>query len=160
MSRINVRVDEDLLEKVDAQGEVRSEVVREALKNYVDEEPVLDDEGVKQPPQELAQVVEDIVNQKIQEDIYPRFGKIYDKLDEEMEEEEESKVPIELTVNLSPEVYNFYEKYTRAFETPVSDIVSNLLEEEALRLSDQINQMPHKSPSWALETEEEEAENE
>lgn len=160
MSRINVRVDDDLLQKVDAHGEVRSEVVREALKKYVDEGNTVDGEGVKQPPQELAQVVESIVDEKIQEDVYPRFGKIYDKLEEEMEEEEESKVPLELKVNLSPEVYNFYEKYTRAFETPVSDIVTNLLEEEALRLSDQINQMPHKSPSWALDTDKEEVENE
>ncbi|MDY7083237.1 MAG: ribbon-helix-helix domain-containing protein, partial [Halobacteria archaeon] len=123
MGRINVRVDEELLDEVDSHGDVRSEVVRNALKQYLGVEAQSDElvnvKQSEQHQQQLAQVVEDVVNEKIEDDIYPRLGNIYDKLDEEMDDESE-KVPLEVQVNLDAEVYNFYDNYTRAFETTVS----------------------------------------
>lgn len=149
MGRINVRVDEDLLEEVDSQGDVRSEVVRDALKTYLG----VDQEGSKKEEveeEDLAKVVEDVVDQKIQEDVYPRLGNIYDKLEEEGELKQKKK--IEVNVELSPEVYEFYENYTRAFETPLSEITAELLEDEAHELSEKLEDVSPAKPSWMLET--------
>ena len=87
MGRINVRVDEDLLEEVDSQGDVRSDVVRNALKQY------LGKEDVRQEEQELADVVESVVDRKIENDIYPRLGNIYDRLEDEAGEDDEPPEP-------------------------------------------------------------------
>ncbi|MDY6780494.1 MAG: ribbon-helix-helix domain-containing protein [Halobacteria archaeon] len=151
MGRINVRVDEDLLEEVDSHGDVRSEVVRNALKNYLDA-----DESVRQAEVEgenLAELVEEVVDDKIQEDIYPRLGNIYDRLDEEHEDDGEKKT-VEVRADLDPEVHGFYESYTRAFETTLSDLVADLLEEKAHELSDEIDEIGTRNPSWTLDSDE------
>lgn len=146
MGRINVRVDEDLLDEVDSHGDVRSEVVREALKQYlgvgVDADVDADDR------EELADVVESVVDRKIQRDVYPRLGNIYDRLDEEVEREAED-VPVELRLELDPEVYEFYENYTKAFGTSLSDLVSNMLTDEVSRISEEARGMPYVDPEWA-----------
>jgi len=150
MGRINVRVDEDLLDEVDSQGEVRSEVVRDALKQYLGKEEVSDAEAEA----ELNQVVERVVDRKMEDDIYPRFDNIYDRIDEEMDAEEEKKA-LEVQTALDREVHRFYENYTRAFEEPLGDIVANLLEEDAREKSEKLRDM--NDASWLLEPEEKEA---
>lgn len=148
MGRINVRVDEDLLDEVDSHGDVRSEVVREALKQYlgVDEQAEVGREG----REELADVVENVVDRKIQRDVYPRLGNIYDRLDEEVEREAED-VPVDLSLELDPEVLEFYEKYAKAFGTPMSDLVSNMMESEAPKVREAARGIPYVDPDWAEE---------
>jgi Arc/MetJ-type ribon-helix-helix transcriptional regulator len=145
MGRINVRVDEDLLEEVDSQGDVRSDVVRNALKQY------LGKEDVRQEEQELADVVEAVVDRKVENDIYPRLGNIYDRLDEGDGEEKEAVVEIQARVDR--EVHDFYEGYTRAFETTVGDVVAELLEEHAREKSAELRDVSPTDPSWTLESE-------
>jgi metal-responsive CopG/Arc/MetJ family transcriptional regulator len=151
MGRINVRVDEDLLEEVDSQGDVRSDVVRNALKQY------LGKEDVRQEEQELADVVESVVDRKIENDIYPRLGNIYDRLEDEKEGEEEEAV-VEIQTSVNAEVRDFYEGYTRAFETTVGDVVAELLEEHAREKSAELHDVSPTDPSWTLDTEEAEKE--
>lgn len=151
MGRINVRVDEDLLEEVDSQGDVRSDVVRNALKQY------LGKEDVRQEEQELADVVESVVDRKIENDIYPRLGNIYDRLEDEKEGEEEEAV-VEIQTRVKADVRDFYEGYTRAFETTVGDVVAELLEEHAREKSAELREVTPTDPSWTLETEETEKE--
>jgi len=151
MGRINVRVDEDLLEEVDSQGDVRSDVVRDALKQY------LGKEDVRQEEQELADVVENVVDRKIENDIYPRLGNIYDRLEEETKGEEE-KAAVEIQTRIDPEVRDFYEGYTRAFETTVGDVVAELMEEHAHEKSAELRDVSPTNPSWTLKTEEAEKE--
>ena len=146
MGRINVRVDEDLLEEVDSQGDVRSDVVRNALKQY------LGKEDVRQEEQELADVVENVVDRKIENDIYPRLGNIYDRLEDEAGEEDEEAV-IEIQTSVNAEVRDFYEGYTRAFETTVGDVVAELLEEHAREKSAELRDVSPTDPSWTLESE-------
>jgi hypothetical protein len=147
MGRINVRVDEDLLEEVDSQGDVRSDVVRNALKQY------LGKEDVRQEEQELADVVESVVDRKIENDIYPRLGNIYDRLEDEAGEEDEEAV-IEIQTRVNADVRDFYEGYTRAFETTVGDVVAELLEEHAREKSAELRDVSPTDPSWTLDTEE------
>lgn len=151
MGRINVRVDEDLLDEVDSQGEVRSEVVRDALKQYLGKEEVKQSEAEA----ELDQVVERIVDRKMEDDIYPRFGNIYDKLEQEIDAEREDAT-VDLQVSLGRDVYDFYEGYTHAFQTTLDEIASDLLESEAQELSDELREVSPNDPSWMLETEAEE----
>ena len=151
MGRINVRVDEDLLEEVDSQGDVRSDVVRNALKQY------LGKEDVRQEEQELADVVESVVDRKIENDIYPRLGNIYDRLEDEREGEEEKAV-VEIQTRVNADVRDFYEGYTRAFETTVGDVVAELLEEHAREKSAELREVTPNDPSWTLDTEETEKE--
>lgn len=148
MGRINVRVDEDLLDEVDSHGDVRSEVVREALKQYLG---VGVEAGAgKGGEEELADVVENVVDRKIQKDVYPRLGNIYDRLDEEVEREAE-EVPVELSLDLDPEVLEFYENYAKAFGTPLSDLVSNMMESEVPRIRETAQGMPYVDPEWLEE---------
>ena len=151
MGRINVRVDEDLLEEVDSQGDVRSDVVRNALNQY------LGKEDVRQEEQELADVVESVVDRKIENDIYPRLGNIYDRLEDEREGEEEKAV-VEIQTRVNADVRDFYEGYTRAFETTVGDVVAELLEEHAHEKSAELRDVSPTDPSWTLDTEETEKE--
>ena len=146
MGRINVRVDEDLLEEVDSQGDVRSDVVRNALKQY------LGKEDVRQEEQELADVVENVVDRKIENDIYPRLGNIYDRLEDEAGEEDEEAV-IEIQTSVNADVRDFYEGYTRAFETTVGDVVAELLEEHAREKSAELREVSPTDPSWTVESE-------
>jgi len=148
MGRINVRVDEDLLDEVDSQGEVRSEVVRDALKQYLGKEEVKQSEAEA----ELDQVVERVVDRKMEDDIYPRLGNIYDRLEQEMETEEQEAV-VDLQVSLDREVYEFYEGYTHAFQTTLDAIASDLLGSEAQELSDELREVSPNDTSWMLETE-------
>ena len=152
MGRINVRVDEDLLDEVDSQGDVRSDVVRNALKQY------LGKEDVRQEKEELADVVENVVDRKIENDIYPRLGNIYDRLEDEAEGDEEKAV-VEIQARIDADVRDFYDGYTRAFETTVGDVVAELLEEHAREKSAELRDVSPTDPSWTLDTEEtEEAE--
>jgi hypothetical protein len=144
MGRINVRVDEDLLDEVDSQGDVRSDVVRDALKQYLGKEDVRHDE------EELADVVEGVVDRKIENDIYPRLGKIYDRL-EEGEGEERAVINVETEVD--DDVREFYDGYTHAFETSVGEIAGELLEEHAREKSDELREVSPNDPSWTIETE-------
>lgn len=146
MGRINVRVDEDLLEEVDSQGDVRSDVVRDALKQY------LGKEDVKQEEQELAEVVEGVVDRKIENDIYPRLGNIYDRLEDEEGDSDGEKV-VEIKARVNEEVHGFYDDYTRAFETSLGEITADLLEEHAREKSEELREISPKDPSWTLETE-------
>lgn len=150
MGRINVRVDEDLLEEVDSQGDVRSDVVRNALKQY------LGKEDVRQEEQELADVVEAVVDRKVENDIYPRLGNIYDRLDEGDGEEKEAVVEIQARVDR--EVHDFYEGYTRAFETTLGEVTAELLEDHAREKSAELRDVSPTDPSWTLDAEEQEAE--
>lgn len=145
MGRINVRVDEELLDEVDSHGDVRSEVVREALKQYLGVDSQSDVEYGD--AEEISEVVESVVDRKIQKDVYPRLGNIYDRLDEEVDESD--SVSFEVGVDLDPEVYEFYENYNKAFGTSMSDLVSNMLEEEVTRLRDNARRMPYVDPDWA-----------
>lgn len=151
MGRINVRVDEDLLEEVDSQGDVRSDVVRNALKQY------LGKEDVRQEEQELADVVENVVDRKIENDIYPRLGNIYDRLEEETEEGENETV-VEIQARVNKEVRDFYDGYTRAFETTLGEVTADLLEDHAREKSAELREVSPKDPSWTLDTEEQEVE--
>jgi hypothetical protein len=150
MGRINVRVDEDLLEEVDSQGDVRSDVVRNALKQY------LGKEDVRQEEQELADVVEAVVDRKVENDIYPRLGNIYDRLDEGDGEEKEAVVEIQARVDR--EVHDFYEGYTRAFETTLGEVTAELLEDHAREKSAELRDVSPTDPSWTLDAEGKEAE--
>jgi hypothetical protein len=151
MGRINVRVDEDLLEEVDSQGDVRSDVVRNALKQY------LGKEDVRQEEQELADVVEAVVDRKVENDIYPRLGNIYDRLEEEGEGEEQEAV-VEIQARVDREVHDFYEGYTRAFETTLGEVTSELLEDHAREKSAELRDVSPTDPSWTLDAEGQEAE--
>ncbi|XGI82979.1 hypothetical protein ACEU6E_06750 [Halorutilales archaeon Cl-col2-1] len=143
MGRINVRVDDDLLEEVDSEGDVRSEVVRQALKSHL---------GIENDTDAEAETVEEVVEQKLEDEIYPRLGNIYDKLeDDEGKAADGKRMKVEFEID--PRVYDFYERYTKAFETPLSEIVSDVLEEEAVRLSNEIGEMSRKKPSWVLDDE-------
>jgi Arc/MetJ-type ribon-helix-helix transcriptional regulator len=145
MGRINVRVDEDLLEEVDSQGDVRSDVVRDALKQYLGKEDVRHDE------EELADVVEGVVDRKIENDIYPRLGKIYDRLEQEGEGDEDTVIEIQARVD--DDVHEFYDGYTRAFETSVGEITAELLEEHAHEKSEELREVSPSDPSWTVEKE-------
>jgi len=146
MGRINVRVDEDLLEEVDSQGDVRSDVVRDALNQYLGKEDVRQDE------EELADVVEGVVDRKIENDIYPRLGNIYDRL--ERKEDGEDGTVLDVEARVDDDVREFYEGYTRAFETTVGEIAAELLGEHAREKSDELRDVSPSSPSWTLEVEE------
>ncbi len=146
MGRINVRVDEDLLEEVDSQGDVRSDVVRDALKQY------LGKEDVRQEEEELADVVEQVVDRKIENDIYPRLGNIYDRLEEESGDGDEETV-VDMQVRMDKEVHDFYDGYTRAFETTLGEVAAELLQEHAREKSDELRAVSPNDPSWTLETE-------
>lgn len=148
MGRINVRVDEDLLEEVDSQGDVRSDVVRNALKQY------LGKEDVRQEEQELADVVESVVDRKIENDIYPRLGNIYDRLEEEGEVKEEEAV-VEIQARVNEEVHDFYDGYTRAFETTLGEVTADLLEDHAREKSAELRDVSPTDPSWTLDAEKE-----
>ena len=145
MGRINVRVDEDLLEEVDSQGDVRSDVVRDALKQYLGKEDVRHDE------EELADVVEGVVDRKIENDIYPRLGKIYDRLEQEDEGDEDTVIEIQARVD--DDVHEFYDGYTRAFETSVGEITAELLEKHAHEKSEELREVSPSDPSWTVEKE-------
>ena len=145
MGRINVRVDEDLLEEVDSQGDVRSDVVRDALKQYLGKEDVRHDE------EELADVVEGVVDRKIENDIYPRLGKIYDRLEQEDEGDEDTVIEIQARVD--DDVHEFYDGYTRAFETSVGEIAAELLEKHAHEKSEELREVSPSDPSWTVEKE-------
>lgn len=151
MGRINVRVDEDLLEEVDSQGDVRSDVVRNALKQYLGKEDVRHEE------QELAGVVEKVVDRKIENDIYPRLGNIYDRLEEGAEEGEEEAI-VEVQARVNEEIRDFYDGYTRAFETTLGEVTADLLEDHAREKSEELREVSPTDPSWTLDAEEEEAE--
>ena len=151
MGRINVRVDEDLLDEVDSQGDVRSDVVRNALKQY------LGKEDVRQEEQELADVVESVVDRKIENDIYPRLGNIYDRLEDEAGEDGEKAV-VDVQARVDKEVHDFYNGYTSAFETTVGDVVAELLEEHAREKSAELRDVSPTDPSWTLDAEETETE--
>lgn len=146
MGRINVRVDEDLLEEVDSQGDVRSDVVRDALKQYLGKEDVRHDED------ELADVVEGVVDRKIENDIYPRLGKIYDRLEEG---EGDNGAVISVKAEVDDDIREFYDGYTRAFETSVGEIAAELLEEHAREKSDELREVSPTDPSWTVEGEQE-----
>jgi hypothetical protein len=146
MGRINVRVDEDLLEEVDSQGDVRSDVVRNALKQY------LGKEDVRQEEQELADVVESVVDRKIENDIYPRLGNIYDRLEDEAGEDGEKAV-VEVQARVDKQVHDFYKGYTSAFETTVGEVVAELLEDHAREKSAELRDVSPTDPSWTLDTE-------
>lgn len=146
MGRINVRVDEDLLEEVDSQGDVRSDVVRDALKQYLGKEDVRHDE------EELADVVEGVVDRKIENDIYPRLGKIYDRLEEG---EGDNGAVISVKAEVDDDIREFYDGYTRAFETSVGEIAAELLEEHAREKSDELREVSPTDPSWTVEGEQE-----
>ncbi|MDY6776122.1 MAG: hypothetical protein SV253_08655 [Halobacteria archaeon] len=149
MGRINVRVDDDLLEEVDSEGDVRSEVVRRALKSHLGVEEFSGSGSDSDAP---SDTIEEVVEQKLEDEIYPRLGNIYDRLeDEEAKTADGKRMQVEFEID--PEVYDFYERYTQAFETPLSEIVSDVLEEEAVRLSDEIGEMSRKKPSWVLDDE-------
>ncbi|MFP4188983.1 MAG: CopG family ribbon-helix-helix protein [Halobacteriales archaeon] len=146
MGRINVRVDEDLLEEVDSQGDVRSDVVRDALKQYLGKEDVRHDED------ELADVVEGVVDRKIENDIYPRLGKIYDRLEEG---EGDNGAVISVKAEVDDDIREFYDGYTRAFETSIGEIAAELLEEHAREKSDELREVSPTDPSWTVEGEQE-----
>lgn len=147
MGRINVRVDEDLLEEVDSQGDVRSDVVRNALNQY------LGKEDVRQEEQELADVVESVVDRKIENDIYPRLGNIYDRLEDEAGEDGEKAV-VEVQARVDEEVREFYRGYTSAFETTVGEVVAELMEEHAREKSVELHDVSPTDPSWTLNIDE------
>lgn len=149
MGRINVRVDEDLLDEVDSQGDVRSDVVRNALKQY------LGKEDVRQEEQELADVVEQVVDRKIENDIYPRLGNIYDRLENEAGDEG-SETVVDVQVSVDDEVREFYDGYTRAFETTLGEVAGELLEEHAREKSDELREVSPTDPSWTVEADGEE----
>ncbi len=151
MGRINVRVDEDLLEEVDSQGDVRSDVVRNALKQY------LGKENVRQEEQELADVVETVVDRKIENDIYPRLGNIYDRLEQEAGEDGEQAV-VEIQARVDKEVHDFYDGYTRAFETTLGEVTAELLKDHAREKSAELRDVSPTDPSWTLDAEGQEAE--
>ncbi|MFP4174383.1 MAG: CopG family ribbon-helix-helix protein [Halobacteriales archaeon] len=146
MGRINVRVDEDLLEEVDSQGDVRSDVVRDALKQYLGKEDVRHDED------ELADVVEGVVDRKIENDIYPRLGKIYDRLEEG---EGDNGAVISVKAEVDDDIREFYDGYTRAFETSIGEIAAELFEEHAREKSDELREVSPTDPSWTVEGEQE-----
>ena len=148
MGRINARVDDDLLDEVDSHGDVRSQVVRDALKEYLNTERGRDTDG-----DELVDLVEDVVEEKIEDDVYPRLGNIYDCLDESSEDQGD-RIPVDLRAELDPEVYDFYEKYTSSFETSMSSIVADLLEENAREMSRDLEDVVPGDPSWFVEGEE------
>ncbi len=147
--RINVRVDEGLLEKIDSKGENRSEIVRQALKNYLESNSFSGNvrQKQKQSPAKLEDVIEDIIDRRMEEDIYPRLGKIYNKLDEDIEDED--GVSVKLNVEMDTETHTFYEGYTQAFETPLSEIASEALEKKAEELSNNLRDIA-KDASWLL----------
>ncbi|MFP4632705.1 MAG: hypothetical protein ACLFMT_04630 [Halobacteriales archaeon] len=92
--------------------------------------------------------VVEVVEQRIEEDVYPRLSNIYSSL-ERRGGAPASDVPE--NVELRPEVQRFYDGYTAAFEASVEELAAELLEEEARRLSEELESVSGEEPSWLLE---------
>lgn len=91
--------------------------------------------------------VREVVDERVREDVYPRLSKIYQSL--EHEGRGDAELPDD--VDLSPEIQRFYEEYTSAFDASIEELVAELLEEEARRLSEELEFASGESPDWLLE---------
>ncbi len=91
--------------------------------------------------------VEEVVDRRVREDVYPRLSKIYESL--ERESRGDASLPDDL--DISRDVEEFYEEYSRAFDASVEELVGELLEEEAYRLSEELETVSGENPDWLLE---------
>jgi len=66
------------------------------------------------------------------------------------------KETVEVEAALDTEVYEFYNRYTSAFEERPGDIVADLLKEDAREKSEKLREM--NDASWLLEPKEEDNE--